>query len=161
MKRNPHLKPLSQQHHEGLIIVHQLKQGLAQHADPEAMREYAVAAWDDHLHDHCELEETHLLPELRRLSAHKYAWRLVLDHEFIRDLIDRLRTPHARCRSTLSVLVEVLGNHIRFEERELFPFVEYQLDETRLGRIARYLHVEDDPPLSTELHTTFRAKQLH
>lgn len=160
MKRSPHLQPLSHHHHEGLVVVRQLQKGLEDHADPEAMREYAVSVWDEHLRDHCELEEIHLLPELRRLQAHRYAWRLLFDHEQISGLVERLRTPHASCRTTLSVLVEVMRHHIRFEERELFPFLERQLDEVKLERIAKYLPEGPSTGLSG-LEMTFHAKRLY
>lgn len=144
MKRNPHLQPLSHDHHQGLVFTRNLREGLNEHADPEVLREYATSFWKRHTRDHFELEEAHLLPLLRHLRASRLAWQLQKEHEQIANLLEQLRTPHPTMRTTLSVLAEVLTQHIRFEEQEVFPFLENHLEDEILLRVGAYLHQAQD-----------------
>jgi hypothetical protein len=66
-------------------------------------------------------------------------------------LINALITsPDAEGHRILPVLADAVDNHIRFEERDLFPHLEKQLSEAQLesagNRINEKPHLSDDWP---------------
>ena len=139
MKRNEHLRPLSLNHYDGLIAARRLQKGLDNNADTAVMCEYAMELWETQLKPHCLREEEHLIPELDRLFATAMKDRLLGDHQEIQTLVYRIKRGD-NPQFHLSKLSSLLNRHIRFEERKLFPFLERQLGDERLGRIGQYLN---------------------
>lgn len=120
MKRHPALEPFSRDHNDGLILARSLQLGR------DGACEQAKAAWEAELRDHFE-EEERLLGSLAK--SEMFA-RLVEDHAQIADLVTRLPD------STV-LLGNALHDHIRWEERVLFPDLEASASEEDLGALAR------------------------
>ncbi|HYD40828.1 MAG TPA: hemerythrin domain-containing protein [Anaeromyxobacter sp.] len=140
MRRSRQLKPLSSEHHHALLVAFQLKQALAGHAESAgAPRELSglvalVRRFDGQvLRTHVRTEEdvlgTYLAPEdLRRLRH---------EHAQLRDLVDASGAGDPlEQRSALAGFADLLERHVRWEERELFPYAEGHVDADTLATIG-------------------------
>jgi hypothetical protein len=113
IKRSKQLAPLSREHHDALLFVFKIRQGLKNGASGEAIMAYVHWFWNNHLQLHFSQEEHLLLSHLS--ESDEIAERLKNEHQAIRELISS-HNIHA-----LDVLADKMTNHIRFEERQLFP----------------------------------------
>ncbi len=140
MKRSRELKPLSSEHHQALLVAFQLKKGLAGHADsagaPKDLPGLLSLArrFDDQVfRAHVRAEEDVLGPrlvegDLKRLQA---------EHAEMIGLLESAREAQgAELRSALSAFAELLERHIRWEERELFPYAEEHMDAAALALVG-------------------------
>lgn len=133
MKRDESLRSLSRDHHQALVVAQRLRR--AEDAD-QAAAEFSDFFREKGQH-HFEIEEQVVLPLWARLGSPdaEAAARLAAEHLAIRtralELADEptLEAVHA--------LGEELDAHVRFEERELFPAIEDDLDEAALAELAR------------------------
>jgi len=131
IKRSEQLAPLSREHHDGLLFAWKIRQGIANHTPLEQMRNYAMWFWRNHIKPHFFQEEKILLPHLPQDNSLRQ--RLVDEHEHIRELI--LGLDEEADKRTLTILCDLLDKHIRFEERELFVYLEEQLGKDKLDDI--------------------------
>jgi hemerythrin-like domain-containing protein len=107
----------------------------------------ALARFDDyfrhHGERHFELEERVIVPVLETLrDGARFAWRIRDEHRWMRAFY--------ACGPRLEHTVErvhdlgaVLRDHVRFEERVVFPFLEEGLSRRELDALARRLDVEE------------------
>jgi hemerythrin-like domain-containing protein len=139
MKRHIQLQPLSRQHHNGLLAVLLLKKGIKKAANSKEMAAFILDFWHKDLEEHFKAEEDFLLPVLA-------------NSKFDETLIEHLKEEHAVLRSYIYMLqdgatnIEVieafsnlLDQHIRFEERKLFPIAEKYLTEKQLREVGKHL----------------------
>lgn len=120
MKRHPSLEPLSRDHNEGLILARRL-------TESERALDTFRAAWERELRDHFAEEERLLLPLCDRPSQE----RLLREHAAIASLGGAAATPDEARR-----LGELLHDHIRWEERELFVTIEQTASEAALRSLG-------------------------
>jgi hemerythrin-like domain-containing protein len=135
IKRSEQLAPLSREHHDGLLFVWKIRQGIEKKSTLEQMRNYALWFWRHHIKPHFYQEEKILLPHMPH--DHPMRTRLIEEHEHIRELI--LGLDDEADKRTLVILCDLLDKHIRFEERELFGFLEQHLPKETLDEIYREL----------------------
>ncbi|MBS1880870.1 MAG: hemerythrin domain-containing protein [Actinobacteria bacterium] len=132
MKRTPALQPLSREHLTALLVARDLK--AADDLDAAAAR--FLTFWDEDGKYHFRIEEEVLLPgwaadgELDREGVA----RLAAEHLTIRSEALRLRAGRLSL-TQVRALGELLHDHVRFEERVLFPAAEAALDEESLARL--------------------------
>lgn len=139
IKRSEQLQPLSREHHDGLLFVWKLKQGLENRTSLEIIKEYTGWYWRHHIKPHFFQEEKILIPFMP--AQHPMALQLKKEHDYIRELILNIdREPDKHDLIRLSNLIE---SHIRFEERELFQFLEEHLSKNQLAEI--YEKLEQHP----------------
>jgi len=143
IKRTKQLAPLSREHHEGLLFAWKVKQGIENNTPLEKLRNYTLWYWRYHIKPHFFLEEEVLMPYLH--SNHPMAVRLKQEHDHIKELV--LGIEDATDKSSLVILCDLLNNHIRFEERELFGYMESILTTGQLDKIFQEL---EKKPLSLE-----------
>lgn len=132
MKRDPRLSGLSSEHHQALVLARSLTGG-----DTPWTREDGVSLglrFDTELEPHFKVEEELLLPALLRAGASQLVDRTMQDHAFLRE---RMTTARAGDRSSARAFGERLHEHVRFEERELFPACEALLPGHVLDEVAR------------------------
>jgi hemerythrin-like domain-containing protein len=110
MKRHPALEPFSRDHNGGLFAARKLSQGLA---PEEALLEFAEL-WREEMKDHFDEEER----LLGRLCLPGELERLIDEHKRIGALAEN-GTP-----AQATTLGKLLNDHIRWEERSLFPAIE-------------------------------------
>lgn len=120
MKRSSALTPLSHEHHAALVTAKRIRD-LKAESEREII-EYWQAKREiikQQLSEHFKVEEGHLLPLLSK-GAQDMAQRLTAEHEIMLSLLE------SEQGETALEFSEMLKNHVRFEERELFPWLEEQ-----------------------------------
>jgi hemerythrin-like domain-containing protein len=101
--------------------------------------EHFLSFWARHEERHFVIEERLLLPALSELDAE---WatatrRVREEHAEIRNRAAAL--PRAPSLGSARELGELLGAHVRYEERQLFPMVEERLPRDALAALGRAL----------------------
>lgn len=137
MKRDPRLHRLSSEHHHALVLARSLesREGPWSASDGAALAERFATE----LEPHFRVEEELLLPPLAFTSARALAERTRADHEALRAALEAARAGDAEAARALGAL---LREHVRMEERELFPACEALLDDDVLERVERVERVE-------------------
>ncbi len=145
MKRSKQLETLSFEHHDGLVVANRVKRGLEKQANTAEMVAYVLHIWDTLLVEHFAQEEATLLEVLERTpEARERKERMLKEHQEFAGIVEKLREG-VDIEQNLTEFAELLNNHIRFEERELFPLVEELATEEELEKIGRYLHEKHVP----------------
>ena len=145
LKRSKELAPLSREHHEGLLFAWKIKQGLANGTPVETLCNYTRWFWSNHIKPHFKDEEKVLIKFLP--ADDPLVSQMFNEHAQIRDLVISLdNEPDS---NSLQILADFINNHIRFEERKLFPYAEKVLTPEQLNEIyndlPHDLHCDTDP----------------
>ena len=159
MKRHPSLHPLSQHHHFALIQALGMRRAAEAPADErvaavERQAEKFVRFWHKSGHIHFREEEEVLLPAYARhmrLDRDVEVMRILADHAEIRaavrDFEERLAAKKPIEVEELASLGKLLHDHVRLEEKKVFPRIEKTLGEAQLnvlGRGLTRLHSKND-----------------
>jgi iron-sulfur cluster repair protein YtfE (RIC family) len=140
VKRHPALYILSHDHHQGLILAQQLKKGAPQYkgmpSTLDGKKDYAISFYKTELVKHFEDEEKILFPSIfnRNDETDRLVKEIISEHRKIESLIDDLRRKND-VADLLDELGVLLDNHIRKEERILFPKIEEILSDEELANI--------------------------
>jgi hemerythrin-like domain-containing protein len=155
IKRSPQLAPLSREHHEGLLLVWKIQQGLRLNVDAERIRQYILWYWQNHIKPHFYQEEKILQPYIP--AGNELLQRMMKEHEQIREFI--LSLDKEADNSTFSNLASLLDSHIRFEERQLFGYLEQVLSKDQMDKI--FTELEQHPVCNDQWKDEFwlRNKQ--
>ena len=149
IKRSPQLAPLSREHHEGLLLVWKIQQGLRFNVDPERIRKYILWYWQNHIKPHFYQEEKILQPYIP--ADNELLQRMIKEHELIREFI--LGLDKEANKEIFSSLATLLSDHIRFEERKLFAYLEQILSKDQLDVI--FTELEEHPVCDDEWKDEF------
>jgi hemerythrin-like domain-containing protein len=133
MKRAEALQPLSREHLAALLAAKRLREATDA---VEATRAF-LGFWHEDGRHHFRVEEEVLLPTwaLHAEVDREGVARMLEEHLAIRREALRLEAGEASLEDLLA-LGTLLHDHVRFEERELFPAVEESLDADSLGELA-------------------------
>jgi hemerythrin superfamily protein len=156
MKRDKNLQELSRDHHHGLLLGWKIRQGLKLQADPALIVEYIRYFFESALLRHFEEEETQILTYLQDNNAHKI--RTINDHRAIKSLVEALADSEREPAAFLKI-ADFLDDHIRFEERELFPYLQDQLNSEQLNEIGTAIDSMHQPFVDT-FHPQFWNSRL-
>jgi hemerythrin-like domain-containing protein len=140
IKRSKELVPLSKDHHEGLLAAWKIKQGLRNGTNPKVIADFIQWFWKTDLQEHFRKEEEVLAPHLPRYN--ELVAQMKEEHEELTKLV-RLCEEVWDDNSFLR-LADSLNSHIRFEERELFPFAEKVIPSEKMEAIYQEL-VQEKP----------------
>jgi len=118
IKRTEYLKPLSRDHHHGLLLCWKIKTGFSKGVSAQRIKTYADWFYKSHLIPHFEAEEKFVFPILgndnemirQALNEHRLLTGLFSDSSDIEDSLKKIQSE--------------LEKHIRFEERTLFNEIE-------------------------------------
>ena len=134
MTRSRQLAALSSEHRDGYLFITHIREGLGK-TSGERIRAYTLWYWKNHIKPHFFQEEKILLPYMP--ADHPWAIKLKEDHAYIRDLIlslDQQPDKHA-----FTSLCDLIDEHIRFEEKKVFAFLEQELSIEDLDIINKQL----------------------
>ena len=137
IKRNENLIPISREHHGTLLFCWKLKRGVANHSELDRIIKYVNWYWKEHLMPHFNTEETLLF-----LSVNdKMVSKALDEHTTIRELIKMLNKDIDENKkiNLISELSQIVNNHTRYEERQLFPYLEEKLSAGQLQKIGKEL----------------------
>jgi len=136
LKRHKALVPLSHDHHHGLALCFKIRTGLKKGVETERVKDYVVDFFDQHLQKHFRDEEKVLLEWLaedneKRKETEKQHARIY----HLRTQMDQKEA----LSELLSQFEKELNAHIRFEERDLFPYLQDTFSEAQLKKIGAQL----------------------
>lgn len=120
MKRSKYLEHLSHDHHAGLQMVARIVKDLQDGAPGSRLAQLVRDFWASDLEHHFAEEERLLLPLMTRPPLAELGRRMKDEHLLLRQLAHHEHDHEGK----LAQFADVLKQHIRFEERELFPAVE-------------------------------------
>ena len=135
IKRSAELTPLSHDHHEALLFVFRLRQGLKNGTDPKLLASFVQWFWEKHMQEHFREEEQILAPHLP--ADHPLLLQMIDEHQEIEAMIHINESiPDS---SLLARFADALHDHVRFEERTLFPYAEQYIPAEKLELIRQEL----------------------
>jgi iron-sulfur cluster repair protein YtfE (RIC family) len=136
MKRAEALQSLSRDHHRALQTALKLRRATSEDA-PVARRGF-LEFWRDEGAFHFRVEEDVLLPMIahRVCPADPAVVRVLTDHVAIRRMASDLEASEAVDPGALNALGAMLDDHVRHEERVLFPMIEEGLSDEELAELA-------------------------
>jgi iron-sulfur cluster repair protein YtfE (RIC family) len=137
LKRHKALQPLSREHHHGLLLSWKLRAGFKKNIETERMKTYADWFYNTHLIPHFETEETYIFPLLE--DDNELVKRALAEHRRLK----RLFNDNDNIVKSLVLIEEELEQHIRFEERILFPEVQKVATQEALEQIEKIHHPEE------------------
>lgn len=137
IKRIEALRPLSREHHQGLLLAWKIRTGFSKGIAVERIKTYSDWFYTNHLIPHFELEEDLIFPILG--EAHQLVKLAFIQHKKLRQLFTR----NKNIEETLKEIEKELTNHIRFEERVLFNEVQSIATKHQLALIEE-IHQSQD-----------------
>ena len=120
-----------------------IKQGIKKNISYERIKNYINYHWDNSQSFHFDEEEKILFP----YSDDELTQRALDEHKEIRELLKTLN--EVEDFELLTLYADKVTEHIRFEERVLFPHLENILTEEQLAEVGKKLneihhHAEDE-----------------
>ena len=132
MKRSEHIIELSRDHHVGLLFCWKIRQGINKNITTERMVQYIDYFWHNNLKNHFDEEETCLFI----LKDDSKCLIAIEEHKAIETLIKYILNTNVSYEN-LSALADMVDNHIRYEERDLFPYLEQTIPPAELEIIGK------------------------
>lgn len=129
IKRHEALKPLSREHHHGLLLCWKIRQGFKMDIHPERMKKYTDWFQEKYLEPHFAAEENYVFPVLG--NDHEKVKKALADHRRLKRLFEE----DTDIEKALHHIEEELDLHIRFEERDLFNEIQESANEEQLAEI--------------------------
>jgi hemerythrin-like domain-containing protein len=147
MKRAEELRSLSRDHHEALVIAKRLREA----ADSDISEVVAKFRrfWRGHGQRHFRIEEELLLPAYERFgnARNDAVVRVLTDHVMIRRRADELDRETVTT-TALNELGQLLEEHVRHEERVLFPLIERAVPRDDLAALAAAMEEAENARLA-------------
>ncbi len=103
---------------------------------------------------HFKEEETILFSPVKDTEVQK----ALDEHSQIAGQIKALNAAADNAANKLSTLADTVDNHVRYEERELFPHLEKVLTDEQLESIGKQLAAHHDPTLKDNFADEFWLK---
>lgn len=141
MKRHTSLIPLSREHHSALILAKSLQKDTPTYkgmpSDAEEKVKSAQKFYEEELIQHFE-EEEKILKLIKGVNAaiDLLSETILREHEELKRLFKSLDTAKDLTVS-LDTLGKMLENHIRKEERQLFPLIQESCDDQTMNEIEK------------------------
>jgi hemerythrin-like domain-containing protein len=140
IKRNAAIAEFSRDHHFALLLVWKIREGIKKSIEPERISKYVIHFFDTELKAHFKDEEALLFSQIP--SDNKLRIQAENDHKAIYRLVSDLQKNQTD-EILLQSFADTLEKHIRFEERELFNYIQDNISETALTNIAASLKTRD------------------
>jgi len=128
-----------------LLFCWKIRQGLKNGTDLDLIRSYVRYFWDNILKEHCAEEEWLLRRLLKKDDTVKE--RLAEEHRLLQTIVELIESGSPMNKELFKVLEKDLNDHIRWEERELFPYVQAVANPDELELVGHLLNHKHDPRL--------------
>lgn len=129
IKRSDFIKPVSREHHHGLLAAWKIREGIRLNIDLDRIKKYTDFFWQHHLKTHFEFEETYMFPILG--DKNELVEKALQDHLLIKNLFNA----QTANKEDFETLDKTLVDHIRFEERIMFKEIEAAASDSELEKI--------------------------
>lgn len=133
IKRDKSLIVLSKEHHYGLLASWKIRRGLELKTDPKRIIAFVVSFWDTHLSAHFIAEEEILFNTIN----HALVEEALQQHSKLRMLVQLISEEGTL--KQLANFADLLEQHIRFEERQVFEMLQQELSEEKLAKVGKKL----------------------
>jgi hemerythrin-like domain-containing protein len=143
IKRNSNIVALSKDHHFGLLFCWKIVEGIKRNIALERIKAYVAYFWSNLLAAHFKEEEELLFNPIKDPFCDKANE----DHQIIKKEIEKIKNNAEMGKHDYLHLAQLINQHIRFEERVLFPNLELLLSELELDEIGLRL---------AQFHTVFK-----
>src|SRR5688572_1223707 len=140
IKRNEHIVQLSREHHHSLLFVWKIRQGISKNVEIKRIKNYIEYFTQHHLFPHFDDEENILFVLAAQNSGVQKA---IDDHQKIRLLLQSVAQTDdgdTNASDLLMQLAQCLDDHVRYEERTLFPELETLLTPSQLESVGHILN---------------------
>ncbi len=134
IKRSSALVEFSKDHHFGLLLVWKIRQGLKNNIELDRLSRYILYYFENDLKCHFEEEEKLLFEKLNEQSELRK--QAEADHAIIFQLVEEIKQNNTDSK-LIGQFADKLEAHIRFEERELFNYIQVCLNENELVDITK------------------------
>lgn len=156
IKRNEHILKLSKEHHFSLLFCWKIKQGLNGEIPSQRIIKYVQYFSAHFLIPHFREEELFLFPALNDEKVDK----AIEQHKQINNIIAGISLhDENNTKKALQRIAELVDDHVRYEERELFPYIESKLSNEQLAVIGEELNNAPAFPLKEEFEDEFWVKK--
>lgn len=140
IKRNENLVPISREHHATLLFCWKIKQGIAKEVETTRITKYINWFYKNHMEQHFETEERLLFIDHEDEKVKKG----LAEHQQIISKINEINLrSEEKSYDLYAQLSDLVKDHTRYEERELFPWLEKKFSDKKLGEIGNTLHHEE------------------
>ena len=141
MKRHEALFPLSHHHHHTLVVAQQLKKADKNTSVQQLTRD-VIEFWKTDGEDHFRDEEEILLPLYSQYADvdEPEIKEMLLQHVQIRGYVMKIRSTERPSIETFNQLGQLLDEHVRLEERIIFPKIEKVVPEKYLYQASGRFH---------------------
>lgn len=148
MKRHPSLQPFSRDHNVSLILARHLER----EPSSDRLREF-ILIWDGEMDDHFFEEERVLL----KFVEPDQGARLINEHMRIRQYVVAGRRGML-CDGDIVRLGGLIHEHVRWEERTLFPALEEKLSPSDLDEIGQEAERMELRHKASNVHSLLSAR---
>lgn len=136
IRRSEYILQLSREHHFSLLFCWKIRQGIQKQVSPDRITAYVKYFWEAHVTPHFAEEEQIVFPHLQ---DDKVA-RAIAEHTELRQAFQHLiNHPGEDPIAQLSNIADKMDDHVRYEERELFPHLEKTLSLETLEMIGQQI----------------------
>jgi len=144
IKRHDSLAPLSRHHHHVLVMSLKISKLSAEPSTEEvqALREELLVLWETGGQAHFREEEEILLPAYACYASiqEPIIMEMLLEHVEIRSLVRLIELGEGDVARHIRKLGVSFEQHVRKEERVIFPLIEAALPEDVLQQLKPYFH---------------------
>lgn len=151
IKRDKNLVALSKDHHSTLLFCWKIRNGLKLKVETVRMKRYVQYFWQTHMQPHFYEEETILFVPVQDAAVQK----ALDEHADIKKQIEAINASGNVLPLQLKMLADAVDNHVRYEERELFPHLENILIEEQLKEIGSKLETMASAVCNDEFNDEF------
>ena len=140
IKRSTAIAEFSRDHHFALLLIWKIREGLKKNIEAERICTYVLHYFETELMPHFKGEEELLYSKIH--SDNKLRVQAEAEHKTIYKIISDLKINQSN-KSLLQNFADILEKHVRFEERQLFNFLQDNISETELSKIAAALKARE------------------
>ncbi|MEO5501131.1 MAG: hemerythrin domain-containing protein [Ginsengibacter sp.] len=142
IKRSEEIAKLSRDHHVSLLFCWKIRNGIKKNAEVLRMKNYVSYFLSEHMGAHFREEEDYLFAPVKDEKVQ----RALDEHIVILNLTDKILNAGEPEKKDLLNLAQLVDDHVRYEERILFPHLENVLSAEQLKEIGKQLpdHLSKD-----------------
>lgn len=126
LKRHEALRPLSKDHHHGLLLCWKIREGRKKQVGTKRIKAYTDFFYGSQLRPHFNFEEEEIFVLLG--EDHPMIKKAKRDHQRLEQLFKQ----EDQVDRALTEIEKELEEHIRFEERVLFNEIQQEVSEDKL-----------------------------
>jgi hemerythrin-like domain-containing protein len=132
--RDKNLYVFSHEHHHALVFASRLQK--ADKTDERTLKRYIHNFWGNYLDDHFSNEEKSFLELLDNAELKD---QFLSEHEQICSLVNDITVSKDRITEMALELSDLIKQHVKFEEKKLFPWLQENLSREELDKIGKFL----------------------